>query len=104
MSWRALALDRPVVPALPRRPDRPPMLMANDWPKAKRGHDFSLTRIFRDTRWPHHGASPLSEGGERNGDDQGRTVEERLDEEGPAELLDAGNANGKDQHAEYRAP
>src|ERR1700722_4089701 len=67
-------------------------------------HDFSLTRIFRDARWPHHGASPLCEGGERNGDDQCRTVEERLDEERPAQLLDAGNADGQGQHAEYRAP
>src|SRR5665648_84213 len=53
-----------------------------------------------------HGPRPatLCKGGERNGDDQCRAVEHRFDEEGAAELLDAGDADSKDEDPEHRAP
>ena len=48
-------------------------------------------------------AAALRESGERDGDDQRRAVEQGLDEEGAAEQLNAGDADGEDENAEYAA-
>src|SRR4051794_36875895 len=55
-------------------------------------------------RAAHDGATTLRESGNRNRDAQGRAVEQRLDEEGAADLLDAGDADGEDEDAADRAP
>src|SRR5206468_6653040 len=58
--------------------------------------DGGLTRRGR--------SPPLGEARERDRDEQRDAVEERLDEERAAKLLDAGDADREDQHADDGAP
>ena len=54
---------------------------------------------------PAHGAAlALGVAGDADGDQQRHAVEQRLDAEGAAELLDAGDADREDGDADERAP
>ena len=82
----------PVDPALDRRP------------VGRLNRSVERNLIPRWTGRAHHRAASLREGGKRDRDDKHRAVEERLDEEGAAELLDPGDADGEDKDAADRAP
>jgi hypothetical protein len=63
-----------------------------------------LTRIVNCAARPHYATRTLREARQRDRDDQCRAIEQGLDEERPAELLDTGYADGEDQNAKHCAP
>jgi hypothetical protein len=58
--------------------------------------DLLLARVLHGATWSRDAAPALREGGQRDGNDQRRAVEQGFDKERSTELLDSGNADGED--------
>src|ERR1700733_2285818 len=94
---------RLVTPAFSRRRDAPSIRKVSSHSTQNPfGIVFGLEA--QGPRRTHGTALPLSEGGKRDGNDECRAIEKRLDKERAAELLNSGDSDRKNQHAADRAP